>query len=264
MSMWLRRVWHLLNRSRHEHELVREMREHRDTMHDPSTFGDTHRLLEQSRDAWGWNWLDDAMQDLTLGIRGLLRAPAFAITAVLILTFGIGLNLTLYQMASVGLLRPPDITSPETLARFKRRSPGTTISGVPYPLAELVASENTVLSAVVLENNSAIRWGKELWSVTASFVSPNWFSQLGGTPAEGRLFAEGIDTAASLPVAVITHQFWRTRLGADPNVDWQHRGRQSHSGNRDRHHSSRVHRDRQRSAVCVSRARSARARVSRQ
>ena len=70
------------------------------------------------------------------------------------------------------------------------------MSGVPYPLAQLVASENTVLSAVLLENNSAVAWGKELWGVTASFVSPNWFSQLGGTPAQGRLFAEGIDTAS--------------------------------------------------------------------
>ena len=137
---------------------------------------------------------------------------------MLILTFGIGLNLTLYQMANVGLLRPPDITSPETLARFKRRSPGTGISGVPYPLAQLVASENTVLSAVLLENNGAVAWGKELWSVTASFVSPNWFSQLGGTPAQGRLFAEGIDTQSSAPVAVITNQFWRIRLGSDPNI----------------------------------------------
>ncbi len=218
MGTFLRRVWYLFNRRRHERELVQEMQEHRGLMHDPATFGNTYRLIEQSRDAWGWNWLDDAGQDLKLGLRALMRAPAFAITAVLILTFGIGLNLTLYQMASVGLLRPPDITSPETLARFKRRSPGTSISGVPYPLAQLVASENTVLSAVLLENHGAIAWGKELWGVTASFVSPNWFSQLGGLPAQGRLFAEGIDTGTSSPVVVISHQFWRVRLGSDPNI----------------------------------------------
>lgn len=218
MTNWFRRVWYLLNRRRYERELVQEMHEHRGQMHDPAKFGDTHRLLERSRDAWGWNWLDDAAQDLKLGMRGLMRAPAFAMTAVLILTFGIGLNLTLYQMASVFLLRPPDIKSPETLARFKRRSPGTSISGVPYPLAQLVASENAVLSAVLLENNSAVAWGTELWGVTASFVSPNWFSELGGTPAEGRLFAAGVDTARSEPVVVITHQFWRARLGSDPNV----------------------------------------------
>ena len=42
-------------------------------MHDPAKFGDTHRLLERSRDAWGWNWLDDATQDLRQGVRTLAR-----------------------------------------------------------------------------------------------------------------------------------------------------------------------------------------------
>jgi hypothetical protein len=48
---FLRRLWHLVNRSRHERELVREMTEHRASMHDPSKFGDTHRLLERPIDA---------------------------------------------------------------------------------------------------------------------------------------------------------------------------------------------------------------------
>lgn len=39
MIGWCRRVWHLLNRPRHERELVREMNEHREAMHDPSKFG---------------------------------------------------------------------------------------------------------------------------------------------------------------------------------------------------------------------------------
>ena len=133
MSTLLRRLWHLVNRRRHERELVMEMREHRGAMHDPSQFGDTHRLLEQSRDAWGWNWLDDAAQDMKLGMRGLMRAPTFAISGVMILTFGIGLNLTLYQMASVGLLRPPALKNPQTLARFTRQAPHSRTTTVPYP-----------------------------------------------------------------------------------------------------------------------------------
>src|SRR5262245_17115204 len=109
MANWFRRVWHLVNRPRHERELIREMHEHRASMHDPSRFGDTHRLLERSRDAWGWNWLDDAMQDLRLGMRGLRRSPVFTITAILILSFGIGLNLTVFDMANVGLFRGPSV-----------------------------------------------------------------------------------------------------------------------------------------------------------
>ena len=50
MRTWFRRVWHLVNRRRHERDLVREMHQHRASMHDPSAFGDPHRLLEQSRD----------------------------------------------------------------------------------------------------------------------------------------------------------------------------------------------------------------------
>src|SRR3954469_18728700 len=109
MSNWLRRFWHLVNRSRRERELVGEMQDHRASMHDPTKFGDPYRLLERSRDAWGWNWLDDAMQDLTVGVRSLIHSPSFTVTASLILTFGIGLNVTFYQFVNVAMLRPPRI-----------------------------------------------------------------------------------------------------------------------------------------------------------
>jgi hypothetical protein len=78
------------------------MGEHRASMHDPSGFGNTTRLIEESRDAWGWNWLDDGVTDLRTGLRTLRRSPAFAVTATLILAFGIGLNITLFQMMQVG------------------------------------------------------------------------------------------------------------------------------------------------------------------
>src|SRR5687767_8435392 len=118
MSNWFRRVWYLMNRRQNERELMREMNAHRESMHDRSKFGDTHRLLEYSRDAWGWNWLDDAAQDLRLGVRALKRAPVFTVTAILMLAFGIGLNLTVFQMAHVVLLRGPAVDQPDTLARF--------------------------------------------------------------------------------------------------------------------------------------------------
>jgi predicted permease len=216
MGTFLRRLWYLVNRPRRERELVREMREHRDAMHDPGRFGDTHRLLEQSRDAWGWNWLDDAAQDMKLGVRGLLRSPAFAISSILILTFGIGLNLTFYQIATVALLKPPALKNPETLARFRRQSPHSSTTTVPYPITQAVAADQSVLSAVLTESFAAVAWGKELAAVPALFVSPNWFSELGATASAGRLFGEGVDTAASDPVAVVSHQFWRTQLAADP------------------------------------------------
>lgn len=220
MSTWLRRVWHLLNRSRHERELVREMNEHRESISDSSRFGDTHRLLEYSRDAWGWNRLDDAMQDLRLGVRALKRSPIFTLTAILILSFGIGLNLTVFQMANVVLLRGPAIARPDTLARLHRhgRSVRSNSESVPYPAAQAVARENTALSAVLVETMAPVVWADSS-VIEASFVSTNWFSELSQGPLLGRVFEPRIDgDADAAPAVIASHHFWKTALAGNPAV----------------------------------------------
>ena len=219
MISWFRRVWHLLNRPRHERELVREMSGHRESMHDPTKFGDTHRLLERSRDAWGWNWLDDAVQDLTVGVRTLAKSPSFAITATLILTFGIGLNVTLFQMMQVGLLRPPALKNVDSLVRFLRSAPHSTTTTVPYPLAKFVEGNNTALAAVLVETSATMGWGRDAGEqVTVSFVSANWFDELGYGPLHGRMLSESLDARADIPSVVVAFTFWRNRLGANTNL----------------------------------------------
>jgi predicted permease len=213
-----RRIWHLMNRRRFERELGEEMREHRERMADPSAFGDSHRLLEASRDAWGWNWLDDAVQDLRLGIRALLRAPGFAAAGVIILAFGIGLNLTFYQITSVALLRPPSIRSPTTLAGFLRQAPTFRSDGLPYAVAAFVASQNTVLSAVMMQSGAQVTWDADGASIDASLVSINWFTEIGHRPQLGRFFSEQDLSVQGLPGVVISDAFWRRAFGADPSV----------------------------------------------
>src|SRR5262245_32166207 len=172
MSTWFRRVWHLINRPRRERDLVREMHDHRESMHDPTRFGDTHRLIEQSRDAWGWNWLDEMLQDFGIGVRMLRRSPSFAITATLILAFGIGINITLFQMMWVGLLRPPAIKNADAWVRFLRAAPDSTSTNVPFPLAEFVNDHNGALSAVMVVTSENVAWGPDAVDrIGASFVS---------------------------------------------------------------------------------------------
>src|SRR5262245_8905265 len=99
----LRRIWYLLNRRRLEHDLEREMQSHREMLAEsgapPSRFGSALQLREQSRDVWGWTWLDTACQDLRYALRTL--TPAYALTSGIILSLGIGLNLTLFQIVNV-------------------------------------------------------------------------------------------------------------------------------------------------------------------
>jgi putative ABC transport system permease protein len=220
MLTWLRRLWHLINRPRFERDLMREMADHREQMANPREFGDSHRLLEASRDVWGWNWLDDAVQDLKLGIRALLRSPSFTVSATLILTFGLGVNVTLYQLANVVVFSPPAVRAPETLARFHRWAPHNNNTGVPYPLTEFVKAHPSALAAVLAEAGSRVAWGPEaVEQIEVSFVSTNWFEELGYGPSIGRLFSDAVDAPRDAePGAVLAHNFWQARLGGDPDV----------------------------------------------
>ncbi|HYE86383.1 MAG TPA: ABC transporter permease, partial [Vicinamibacterales bacterium] len=218
MITFFRRLWYLVNRRRHERELLQEMHGHRASMHDPRAFGDTHRLLERSRDAWGWNWLDDATQDVKLGVRALQRAPIFTVIAVVMLAFGIGLNLTVFQMAHVVLLRGPAVSRPDTLARLHRHGRSNTANSesVPYVAAMAVAREDTALAAVMVEATAPVIW-EESSVVEASFVSTNWFSQIGSGSLFGRVFVPQIDGAADAdPAAIVSYRFWKNTLGGDP------------------------------------------------
>ena len=62
---WFRRLWHLLNRRQLEAELRADMEAHLEMM-DPAKrarFGNQLLLMEQSRDVWGWNWLDNLVRE---------------------------------------------------------------------------------------------------------------------------------------------------------------------------------------------------------
>ena len=80
LGEFLRRAWYVVNRRRFERALADEMDAHRAMMRDPNTFGNTLRLREQSRDAWGWLWFDDLAREASwLRVLGVFT-PAARVT----------------------------------------------------------------------------------------------------------------------------------------------------------------------------------------
>jgi predicted permease len=216
---WLRRLGYLLNRRHHERDLQREMEIHREMMGDPKRFGNTLRLREESRDAWGWNWLEFAWHDLKFAGRSLWRSPGFALGATIVLSLGIGLNLFLFHIYNMIVLKPLPVRDVQTIFEFDRLSlrGGNALT---YAATQFIRSNNNVLSAVLtLVRQRYIQWGDSAERSTASLVSANWFDELGCGAVQGRVFHEGIDDGPdSPPVVVVSYRFWAAHLNSAPNL----------------------------------------------
>src|SRR6267142_401929 len=70
MSKFFRRVYGLFHRRRLQEE-----------------------LQDEADDHWGWTGLEHFRQDVVYGARSFRRSPGFALTAIAVLSLGIGVNL---------------------------------------------------------------------------------------------------------------------------------------------------------------------------
>ncbi len=216
---WLRRIGYLFNRRRIDRELQREMEIHREMMREPVRFGNMLRLREESRDVWGWNWLDTAWLDLKFAARTLRYSPGFTTGATITLALGMGLNLTLFEIYNNVVLKPLPVRNVETLVEFGKLS-ARAEQPLSYPAAEFIRSNNTALKSILVSNRwKTATWGDSEDPLSVRFVSSNWFDGLGYGAASGRLFHENVDNRADAqPVVVVSYRFWTRQLNSDSTI----------------------------------------------
>ncbi len=68
------------------------------------TFGNPTYLKEETRDTWGWLWLEQMSQDVRYAVRTLRKSPGF--TAVAVLALGIGMTTAIVSVVDPILFRP--------------------------------------------------------------------------------------------------------------------------------------------------------------
>jgi putative ABC transport system permease protein len=213
---WFRRLRYLLRRGAMEDELRREMESHRAMMDDPRDFGNTLRLRDEARDAWGWRWLDDLAQDTRLAWRTLRRSPGFTLTAILTLAFGIGVNIGMFRLVN-GLLLRPLYERPEEVIAVSSRStkPGGDFRGLSYP-NYVDIREGTTSVFADLSAASILFVGLDVGEgprrTMASAVTANYFDVFGVPLALGRAFTPDEERlGANIRVAIISHRLWQQR-----------------------------------------------------
>lgn len=161
-----------------------------------------------------------ARRDLRYSLRSLLRSPGFAITAVLLVTIGIGANAAIFTLADYVLVRPLPLPEPEQLVKVWEKHPGYSMMELsPANYRDFKAAATSFASFAVYSNMAMNLVGQgDPLRVEGGIVTGNLFSTLGHTPFIGRYFIERDDQPGAPPTVVLSYSFWQTEFGGDAGV----------------------------------------------
>jgi predicted permease len=227
-TVW-RRLRALVSRQRSERELGEELdfhlemqaRKYRDAGVDSDEamrrarldFGNIELAKEDARDVRGVRPIEEFISDVRYAVRGLRRAPVFALSVVLTIGLGVGINASVFTIFNAYVLRPFDVRDPYSLyvVQWLDRSGHVhDVSSVEY---DALRRPNPMISDLVAYRSI----GARLNTVTATgdAVTENYFSMLGVRPSLGRTLVPDDRSAA---VVVLSHSAWRIRFGGDSGI----------------------------------------------
>ena len=169
-----------------------------------------NRLREKMRHFFG---------DLRVSTRSLLKTPGLSLTIVVTLGLGIGATSAVFAVIHAVMLNPLPYPQPDRLVQIYTDSPPNRwpLSVVDY---QAIEDQQTTFESVAAYANRIVTFNRDdvaerIWS---RFVTPGYFPILGITPLHGRAFVPEDAVPEAERTAVVSHGFWRDRLGADPDA----------------------------------------------
>ena len=155
------------------------------------------------------------MNDFRYSIRGLLKAPAFTIVAVLTLALGIGATTAIFSLFDAVVLKSLPVKNPDELF---------IASAGHYGLYQALRKETDLFSDVTGQRHRLRNWTRR--STAACPRRPACRSCRRRTSRRlvclrqwGGPLAPGDERPAGEPaIAVVSHAYWQRRLARDPAV----------------------------------------------
>jgi predicted permease len=170
--------------------------------------------------------IETLWRDARYAARGLLRAPLFAIVAVLTLGIGTGANTAVFSVVDGVLLKPLPYPEPDELVSIWHDAPGapglTAISGglnMSPSMLVTYRDENRSFSSIGLWQPAVINVTgfAEPEQVRGARVTGGVLQAYGVAPLLGRWLDED-DESVDSRVGMLSYGYWQRRFGGDPNV----------------------------------------------
>ena len=187
------------------------------------SFGPMEKHKEDTRDARGVSAIETLGADLRYGARALFKHPGYAALAILTLGLGIGANTAIFSVINGVLLKPLPYEHGDRLVIVQQSRPLSGQPQVGVAIAEYFDYRERgkdVFDGLVeyhQMNFDLINRG-EPDRVNTGVVSHNFFDLLGIKPILGRTFMASDDVRDAEAVLILSHTYWRTKFGGDPNI----------------------------------------------
>jgi putative ABC transport system permease protein len=162
----------------------------------------------------------DALQSLRYTIRLLLKSPGFAVTAILIIGFGIGANTAIFSLINAVILSPLPFQKPDQLMEAFVQRPNSPYGRLSYPafldLCRYQRSFEQLALSIGDQFDLTGQGAPERFSV--HYVSASIFKATNRPLVLGRPFTEGEDKPGGPLLILISERLWKSRFQADPNI----------------------------------------------
>ena len=162
------------------------------------------------------------LNDVRFAIRVLRRHPLVTATATLSMALGIGLNSVLFMYLDAYFYRPLPVPDADRVVALSAASADVRDRSLSYPNYRDLRERLQAFDGVVAHRRVSYSFARSRDHAremrVGMLVSDNFFSALGVTPAAGRLFADAEARPGQDAVVVLSHDFWRSTLGGDPDL----------------------------------------------
>jgi len=158
--------------------------------------------------------------DLRIAVRNLLRRPGFAAVAIGTIGLAVAANTTMFSLVDGVLLRPLPFADPERLVTFDNRASTGFLVSLSIPNYRDWRGRNRSFDRF----GAWAGWGFVLTGrgpaeqVSATAVLGDLFATLGIRAAMGRVPGAEETAPGGEATVVLSHGFWRQRLGGDSSA----------------------------------------------
>ena len=184
-------------------------------------FGGVDQIKSRYRDQRGFPSLETIWQDVRFAFRIFGRDRAFALTAVLVLGIGIGVNNMFFMIVYAHALRSLPIADVGRVMYVSTFDEHTSDRGISLADFTDVRDLQRSFSDLAAFAGSPIALGDEGRAperFDATYVTANAFAVIGVKPMMGRDLSPGDEFADAAPVVLLGESAWRRRYAGDQSI----------------------------------------------